>query len=134
MILRLPLPGTFLALTLHPRLLILSRSRFARLEEWRQDMVRGHEAIHAEQMRRDGWLRFAMRYVFTGRWRAAYEMEANRVNLAAYIARGDTYAAAVDSLVAKVRRSYFPRFWFGRPPSEEKMREMLARARVAGSV
>ncbi len=123
-ILRLPLPGTFVALTLTSWLLVLPR-RFARLEPWKQRMVLEHEATHAEQMRRDGWLRFVVRYLFTGRWRAEYEMEANRANLAAYVANGYTPENVIEALIYKVRSRYFPRWWFGRAPSEAAMRAVL---------
>jgi hypothetical protein len=121
----LPLPGKFAAMTVHPKLLILSTENFARLESWRQTMVLKHESMHAAQMITDGWLRFAMRYIFTGYWRAAYEMEANRANLSAWVTEGYIYEDVVQMLVEKVRRAYFPKWWFGTAPSVETMRDIL---------
>lgn len=66
-----------------------------------------------------------MRYVFSGYWRAQYEMEANRKNLKAYTDHGFIREEVIQMLLAKVRRAYFPKYWFGRAPTIEVMRAVL---------
>ncbi|MBL0420864.1 hypothetical protein JI739_10955 [Ramlibacter sp. AW1] len=53
-----------------------------------------HEKVHAEQMRRDGLLRFWWRYASSRRHRLAYEVEAYRVSMA----HGCTLASAARTL------------------------------------
>ena len=48
---------------------------------WSQVVVCAHEHQHVEQLLRDGWLRFAGRYLLSSAARAAYEAEAYRSNL-----------------------------------------------------
>lgn len=40
-----------------------------------------HERVHQRQMRQDGLIRFWLRYAFSRRWRALYEVEAYRVSI-----------------------------------------------------
>ncbi len=42
-----------------------------------------HESVHLEQQRRDGIWRWHLRYVFRPSWRARYEAEAYKVDIAA---------------------------------------------------
>lgn len=44
-------------------------------------VVLDHEAVHVEQQRRDGWVRWLWRYVVSPRWRVRYEAEAYAVQL-----------------------------------------------------
>lgn len=64
----LRLPVTDWAITPHPWLAIVPRAANLR--------TLNHEWVHAQQQRRDGWLLFHARYVFSKRWRERYETEA----------------------------------------------------------
>jgi hypothetical protein len=48
---------------------------------WSQISVCVHEHQHVEQLLRDGWLKFAGRYLVSSAARAAYEAEAYRCNM-----------------------------------------------------
>ena len=48
---------------------------------WDQISVCAHEHQHVEQLLRDGWLKFAGRYLISSAARAAYEAEAYRCNM-----------------------------------------------------
>ena len=52
-----------------------------RYDLWRQISVCVHEHQHVEQLLRDGWLKFAGRYLVSSAARAAYEAEAFRCNM-----------------------------------------------------
>ena len=40
-----------------------------------------HEIRHTQQMRRDGWVRWWARYIFSRKWRLAYESDAYAVSV-----------------------------------------------------
>lgn len=95
------------ATTLHPRLVLMSRRLRGDLQ--RQAEVLAHEVVHVEQMRRDGWLRFVVRYVFshaaTGHWCARYEMEAYAVNVERWHRQGWPYDQAIERIATHFRQS-----------------------------
>jgi hypothetical protein len=88
-----------------------------------------HEAVHHEQMRRHGWIRFTLRYAASGEWRARYEAEAfGRSNLRRAAKEGGDPTSAAERYAELIRRQYFPRFWPGRPPTRERLVALLLAA------
>lgn len=88
-----------------------------------------HEAVHHEQMRRDGWIRFTARYLVSSGWRARYEAEAfGRINLARHALKGDDVADLAGHYAAHIRVRYFPRWWPGRRPAREALTALMMEA------
>jgi hypothetical protein len=85
-----------------------------------------HEAVHHEQMRRHGWTRFALRYLFNGEWRARYEAEAyGRVNLVRERRLGRNIDEAARRHARRIADRYFPAPWPGRPPDPERLARLV---------
>lgn len=61
-------PRSTAAFTIHPALIVVGSRASARAEQ--------HELGHVAQMRRDGWLRFMLRYATSTAWRDHYEQTA----------------------------------------------------------
>lgn len=69
-------------------------------KEWAKDPGSlEHEAVHVRQQERDGWWRFAFRYVFDKDWRLDYEARAY-AHQAVVFANGDM------NLLGTVERTY----------------------------
>jgi hypothetical protein len=88
-----------------------------------------HEAVHHEQMRRHGWIRFTFRYLGSGEWRACYEAEAfGRTNLRRAAERGADVKRTAEAYAEQIRRVYFPGFWPGHPPEKHRLADLLIEA------
>jgi len=99
------------------------------LPAWVRDAVIAHERIHQRQMLRDGLWRWRVRYLFSGYWRAVYEIEASVANLRALEARYPEIdrrywiEATVDALLSS--RAY--RILPGRLPERSVCVDLLMR-------
>jgi hypothetical protein len=124
-ILRVPCLFGFRALALLPGIALVRTGVAGPDLDW----TLRHEAVHHEQMRRDGWSRFLLRYLFSGEWRARYEAEAfGRTNLVREAARGHDVEAAARRYARHVAERYFPRLWLGRPPDTDRLADLMRTA------
>jgi hypothetical protein len=88
---------------------------------------------HVWQQIRDGWWTWMWRYVFDTRccegdaiaaeigvgWRAVYEAEAYGISAHVWVKNNRLESAVIERAAFKIRERKYPRFWFGKPPSEE---------------
>ena len=111
MILPLPKWAPVTGLALFPFLLFVRNTENARLYDVRVT----HEMTHARQMKRDGWLRFAVRYLFSSEARVRYEAEAYvRADLPHLLEEEPLLgrSGVLQTLAERIGgRLYFPRWW-----------------------
>jgi len=72
----------------------------ATISAWSLSKTLAHEGIHLEQQRRDGRLLFALRYLFSRKWRARYEADAYTMSNAFYIWSGIDIASPSSRMVS----------------------------------
>jgi hypothetical protein len=81
----------------------------------RRTAILAHEVVHQQQMKRDGYFRWLWRYLFNGRWRVTYELEAYTENIAFLADKGVVSHTLGEYYVDLVLTRYFPKYWpFGR--------------------
>ena len=110
-------------------------------EPWRLEATLVHECDgHCGQQARDGWWTFMWRYVFARPstipivmtsedwldaeleridWRCVYEAEAYGISARVWVANHRLERAVLEQAAKKIVENKYPRFWFGKPPSEE---------------
>lgn len=97
----LPVAG----ITLAPALILIRRNRRADFA------LLMHEETHADQMRRDGWLRFVWRYLTSRKHRQSYEVQAYRTQI--------DYGGSLQSAARNLSRLYLLGI------SEDQAKELL---------
>jgi hypothetical protein len=126
MILPLPKWAPVTGLALVPFLLFVKHTENARLYHARV----AHEMTHARQMRNDGWLRFAVRYLFSSEARVRYEAEAYVCGDLPHLLDEKPLlgrSGVVQTLAERIgSRIYFPRWWrISRHPGEAAIKAAL---------
>lgn len=99
-----------------PGLILVDRSQADAWDPWRRYALVAHERVHDEQMARDGYARWLLRYVLSVPHRLRYEAEAYATNILWREARGER---SRDVLVEVYARHILADYCTGWPPWSE---------------
>ena len=88
----------------------IHKSMMDRTPEVRERLI-NHERVHVIQMYRTGYWVWLFRYLFNGRWRAIYELEAYASNIISIVGSGVVSIALANSYIDGVLDRYYPKWW-----------------------